>query len=388
MAEITIFDEIGLGDLTSQAFNDRLKAIGDAKEILVRINSPGGDVNDGIGIYTALKNCTAKITCRVEGIAASAASLIAMAADTVEMSTGTFMLIHEPHTMTAGTSDDLEAAAADLERMTESFVAIYAERSGMAAEAVLALMKEDRLMSAEEAVRLGFADTVITTAKAKINMKRLPPRLSAAVWMAKHRGKATMADDNNDDLKAQVAKLVETVENLAARAAEEDEEKEQARARSKARKARAGDDPDDDPQMDDDDPESDPAADDDDQDDPQGSDDDDQDDPQGKGKAKAKRKPKINTAARGYQRGVNYAKSVHEVCMLARAPDRAMEFITKGTPVSEVRRALLKDAATSASGTIRTNHGYGGSPAGQPSDAEVQKGWDAAAAKMKSNPRR
>lgn len=375
MPEITIFDEIGLGNLTSQAFNESLKALGDAKDILVRINSPGGDVNDGIGIYTALKTCPAKITCRVEGIAASAASLIAMAADTIEMSSGTFMLVHEPHMMTTGTSDDLEAAAADLERLTESFVSIYAERSGMAAEAVLALMKEDRLMSAEEAVNLGFADTVVTTAKAKINMKRLPHRLSAAVWMAKHRGNTKMANEKNDDLKARMEEQEKKIDALLARAAAEDEEKEEAKARAKARKAKAEED---DPDMNEEE-----------EDDAQGSEDDGSEDPQGsdeeeesKGKSKAKAKSRINATAAGYRRGIAYAKAVHEVCMLAGAPARAMEFITTGAAVADVRKTFLKEIAAGASGNIRTAKAYGATPDGKASEAEIQKGWDKAASSI------
>lgn len=157
-AEILVYDEIGMWGVSAADFDRELKALGDVKSINMRINSPGGDSFAGIAIYNTLQAHPATITTRVDGIAASAASLIAMAGDKIIMPDNTFMLVHEPLALTIGPASAHRAMAADLDRVSASYANVYAARTGQTLEAVNGLMAEDRLMSAAEAKERGYAD--------------------------------------------------------------------------------------------------------------------------------------------------------------------------------------------------------------------------------------
>lgn len=180
-AEIMIYDQIGKSfwdddTVTAKAFDEELKALGDVSEITLRVNSPGGDVFDGVAIYNTLSNHPAKVVARIDGIAASAASLIVMAADEIIMPENAYMLIHEPQTICWGTSEDIMKVAADLESMTATFAATYAKRSGTDATRIEEIMAEDRLMTATEAIELGLADRTAEAVKmvASYSMSLLP----------------------------------------------------------------------------------------------------------------------------------------------------------------------------------------------------------------------
>jgi ATP-dependent Clp protease protease subunit len=180
VGEITIFDEIGYDSYS--IFNTQLEALGPVKNINLRINSPGGNVFDGLAIYNTLKNHAATVTARVEGIAASAASLIAMAADKIVMPENSFMLIHEPSGLTYGTADDHASMAADLQKMADKFAGIYAGRTRSSLAAVKALMKQDCLMTAGEAKAAGYCDEVAGGARmvATFDPAKLPAKAMAA----------------------------------------------------------------------------------------------------------------------------------------------------------------------------------------------------------------
>lgn len=179
--DVMLYDEIG--DDTAQAFDAELKALGPVKNINLRINSPGGNVFDGLAIYNMLKGHPAKVTAQIDGIAASAASLIAMAADKIVMPENSFMLVHAPAGLTFGTAVDHAAMAADLLTMEDSFAKTYAARSRNSIAAVKALMQQDRLMTASEAKASGYADELIATAKmvATFDIGRLPQPHQASV---------------------------------------------------------------------------------------------------------------------------------------------------------------------------------------------------------------
>ena len=141
---------------------------------------------DGVAIYNALRNHKAKVTAQVDGIAASAASFVAMAADRIVMPSNSFMLVHQAAGFSMGTADDMKAVAADLERIDQSITATYAARTGQTTAKVRALMKEDRLMDAKEAKELGFADEVTKPVKLNATFKsfNLLPKAAAARWRA------------------------------------------------------------------------------------------------------------------------------------------------------------------------------------------------------------
>ena len=189
-AEIVIYDEIGKSfwgepTVAAKQFLDDLNALGDVDNITLRINSPGGDVFDGVAIHNALKNHGAKITAHIDGIAASIASYIAMAASKIVMPSNAFMLIHNASGFVFGKADDMRAIADDLDRVDKSITATYVTRSGAKPSAIKALMKQDRLMDAAEAKTLGLADEVTSEKKMAANFSlRLLPQAAAERFRA------------------------------------------------------------------------------------------------------------------------------------------------------------------------------------------------------------
>lgn len=145
-------------EVTPAQFQRELAALGDIGELKVYINSPGGDAFAGIAIYNILKRHAAKKTVHVDGLAASAASVIAMAADVLIIPRSATLMIHNAWTCACGGSEDLRAMADELDRINSQMSEIYAERSGMAQEDVAALMQAETWMSGTEALEKGLCD--------------------------------------------------------------------------------------------------------------------------------------------------------------------------------------------------------------------------------------
>lgn len=162
-----ISSETWWGDeVTPEAFRDELRQM--KGDLTVHINSPGGDVFAGVAIYNALKDYSkGKVVVKVDGLAASIASVVAMAGDEVIMSPGSMMMIHNPWSMGVGDSNELRKAADTLDQIKDSILPIYAERSGMSEDDVKDLMDAETWMTAEKAVELGFADAVQKAVKEK-----------------------------------------------------------------------------------------------------------------------------------------------------------------------------------------------------------------------------
>jgi ATP-dependent protease ClpP protease subunit len=156
---VDIFDEIGFFGVTAADFTRELQAV-QADSIALHLNSPGGDVFDGIAIYNALKAHPANVNITVDGIAASIASVIAMAGDTVTMSKGSMMMIHEPFALVIGDSRDFRKQADALDLMGDSIAGIYAERAGKKPEEWRAFMVEEKWFGDQDAVDYGLADSV------------------------------------------------------------------------------------------------------------------------------------------------------------------------------------------------------------------------------------
>lgn len=160
-----IASETWWGDeVTPQEFREELKKH-QGKALTVVLNSAGGDVFAGISIYNALRELDAEVTIRVDGLAASIASIIAMAGDKVIMSPGSMMMIHRPSVFAAGNVDDLEKAKEVLLTIEESIVPIYAERTGLDTKEIEDMLEAETWMSAERTVELGFADEVAKSDK-------------------------------------------------------------------------------------------------------------------------------------------------------------------------------------------------------------------------------
>ncbi|CAN7266666.1 ATP-dependent Clp protease proteolytic subunit [Microbacterium foliorum] len=129
-------------------------------QILLLINSPGGEVWDGLAILNTLRKHPARVVAVVEGIAASAASFIAAGCDEMVMARNSELYIHNAWGYASGDAEDMRAAAEDLDRLDRNLATIYAEKSGQSVEYWLAEMPRDRFMTAEQAVESGLADRI------------------------------------------------------------------------------------------------------------------------------------------------------------------------------------------------------------------------------------
>lgn len=155
-----IDDESFWGDeVTPKAFREELNA--DAGDITVWINSPGGNVFAAAEIYTMLRDYPGAVTVKIDAIAASAASVIAMAGNKVLMSPVAMLMIHDPSTIAMGNTKDMEKAIATLNEVKESIINAYAAKSGLSHNRISKLMENETWMNAKKAVELGFADEVL-----------------------------------------------------------------------------------------------------------------------------------------------------------------------------------------------------------------------------------
>ena len=159
-AELLIYDVIGdwAGVSARQLVND-LKEL-DNSEITVRINSPGGSVFDGIAIYNALRHHKAHIHVQVEGLAASIASVIAMAGDTVHMAANALMMIHNPFGWVGGDAEELRKVADMLDKTTDVIAQTYAVNSRLEVGEIIRMMNDETWFTASEAQEHGLVDVV------------------------------------------------------------------------------------------------------------------------------------------------------------------------------------------------------------------------------------
>jgi ATP-dependent Clp endopeptidase proteolytic subunit ClpP len=312
-AEIVIYDEIGAFGIPAKTFLDELKALGPVAELTVRINSPGGSVFDGVAIYNALKRHDAAITVWIDGIAASIASMIAMAGDEVVMPENAVLVLHDPSGPVAGTATDMRTMADALDRMKSGMVGAYREKSGRTDAEIEALMQAETWLSAQEALELGLADRVEqpVAMAAHFDLSRFrnpPPQLSALV--------TTTAPQEDDMPDSEIQTLPPEQDAELARP----DPAAPGPVPKPSKPSRTGSEPD--PQ---------PTA--------QVIDLD-------------------GVRAEERRATLAYVAEVHELCALAARGDLAAGFIAKGTPVAQVRRALLdaraaEDEATAIRSQVR-----------------------------------
>lgn len=155
-----ISDETWYGDeVTPKLFKDELGA-GNGP-ITVWINSPGGDVFAAAQIYNMLMDYPYDVTVKIDGLAASAASVIAMAGTTVEMSPVAMMMIHNPATIAIGDSEEMKKAVKMLDEVKESIMNAYEIKTGLTRDKISKLMDAESWFNAKKAVELGFADKIL-----------------------------------------------------------------------------------------------------------------------------------------------------------------------------------------------------------------------------------
>lgn len=188
-------------EISPKMFRDELaKYPGD---LTVRINSPGGDVSAGVAIYNMLNEHEGYVTVKVDGLAASIASLIAMAGDKIIMLPGSMMMVHLPWTIAGGNADDMEQVVEMLKKTGESLIPIYAARTGLSEERIEELLRAETWMTAQDAVELGFADEAegakTTLAEAMAKISELTNSMQSAVMQPVMSLKAkTEVEDDTD----------------------------------------------------------------------------------------------------------------------------------------------------------------------------------------------
>lgn len=148
-------------DVTPEMFREELFA--SDRDIVVWINSPGGDVIAGAQIYNMLLEYPEHVTVKIDGIAASAASVIAMAGDTIYMSPVSMMMIHNPMTVAIGDHVEMEKAKEMLASFKESIINAYEKKTGLSRQRLSELMDAETWMDVGKAMELGFCDSVLTT---------------------------------------------------------------------------------------------------------------------------------------------------------------------------------------------------------------------------------
>ena len=174
--ELNIDNVIGSGwfyeGITARYVKRWLNENAKASEIRVLINSPGGDVFHGIGIYNALKKFQGRVVVEVEALAASAASFIMMAGEEIQIHKGSFVMIHEPWTCTCGDATDHTRQAEFLSKVNLEIADIYAARTEQSKDDILAWLAEETWMTADEALERGFSDKTLDAKTRKKSTKR------------------------------------------------------------------------------------------------------------------------------------------------------------------------------------------------------------------------
>lgn len=157
--EVSIYDEIGFGGVTAKQFAADIKKL-KGQHIDLRINSVGGSVTEGAAIYNALKRHKGGLTVHVDGLAASMASVIAMAGEETRMAENALIMIHNPWSMTMGDADDLRKEADVLDKLKSTLVNAYVRKSGQPRASIEKMMDDETWLDAGEALRLGFVDEI------------------------------------------------------------------------------------------------------------------------------------------------------------------------------------------------------------------------------------
>ena len=215
--EIAIYSEIGWFGVTAADFRREFLAMlaangGTTTMIRVRINSLGGDVAQAMAIYYTIKGASKPTEIVIDGVAASAASLVAMAGDKIVMPENTLMMIHDPKWYGGESAEEHRKYAEVIDKIRDGMAGIYAARSGVEVKEVLAMMSKETWLTAEEAKALGFADEVVESvpiaALAGMDRYANAPKLSGVAASETKELKMT------DEVKAAPA---ETAEAMAAR---------------------------------------------------------------------------------------------------------------------------------------------------------------------------
>ncbi|MFN2310085.1 MAG: head maturation protease, ClpP-related [Gammaproteobacteria bacterium] len=185
-AEVLIYDEIGAYGISARGFLAELGALPDDSAIDLRLNSPGGSVFDAVAIHNALSRHAGTVTVWIDGIAASAASYIAMAGDEIVMPENAFLMIHDPSGLVMGTAADMRDMAGTLDKIAASMLRGYAARAGKPENEIAGLMAAETWFDAAEALDAGLATRMAEPVRIAASFdigrfRNAPPELVEAV---------------------------------------------------------------------------------------------------------------------------------------------------------------------------------------------------------------
>jgi len=202
-AEVLIYDEIGAYGISAKGFLTELGALPEAAAIDLRLNSPGGSVFDAVAIYNALKRHEGTVTVWIDGIAASAASYIAMAGDEIVMPENAFLMFHDPSGMVMGTAADMRDMAETLDKIAASMTRGYAARSGKPEEEIAALLAAETWFDAAESLEAGLATRLAAPVRIAASFdigrfRNAPPALVEAVEAEAAAAEPDIVADDND----------------------------------------------------------------------------------------------------------------------------------------------------------------------------------------------
>ena len=170
---IASFDDEDFGYVRAKTIINEIKALENEKEITLRINSIGGDIFQGFAIYNTLLSSKAKIIVRIDGIAASSASLIAMAGDKIIMPENSMMMLHNPWGTCSGDAEEMRSQAELLDKLKEMCIKAYQAKTGLTAEKLSELMGDETYLSATECKELKLCDEVVEKIDVAAEMRRV-----------------------------------------------------------------------------------------------------------------------------------------------------------------------------------------------------------------------
>ena len=199
-AEVLIYDEIGAYGVTAKGFLAELGALPNDAALDLRLNSPGGSVFDAVAIFNALKRHAGEVTVWIDGIAASAASYIAMAGDSVVMPQNAFLMIHDPSGLVMGTAEDMRSTAEALDKVKGSLIQGYAAKSGKPDDEIAALMAAETWLDAQEALALGLIDRIAEPVKlaASFDIARFRNAPAELTTVVSETGEEPLEDARDD----------------------------------------------------------------------------------------------------------------------------------------------------------------------------------------------
>ena len=245
MTEIMLYEDIGDGDSTAKAVLKALQALKPSDPITVAIYSSGGSFFEGEAIYAALKRHRGRVTVRIDGVAASAASYIAMAGDEIVMAPGSHMMIHRAAVsgyMRSVGEDDLIDLRARLDTMNKQMARVYAMRSGQDETKVVEMMRAESWLTAEQCSQLGFCDRIDDELQlkpaaggdlAKYNYRHVPVAVQALTGLAS----TGAAQEDTGAAQEDIAKTANASAQTEPSAKASSDDERQRRARWKRRHA-------------------------------------------------------------------------------------------------------------------------------------------------------